>query len=252
MYKSFLELYNIFLGIKKMGWIKSRRKGTTGIGYTFESLLGKEEDSLSSPDFKGIEIKTHRVNSNSYITLFNYNPIGDSSYELLRLFNNYSYFHPTNKNIKTLCANVYCNYIKDININYKFSLEVDEKDNRVNLLVYDKNGKFIEKKSHWSYDTLKEKLYAKMRFLAYIEAESKLVNGHEYFKYKSISFYSLKDFNSFIELVKISKIRVSFLVSGAVCGSNCINTHGTSFGIKAENLDLLFNSVVIDSTRLHT
>lgn len=57
MYDSFLLLKNKFESIKNKGWIKSLRRGSTGVGYTFESLLGKDEDSYSLPDFNGIEIK---------------------------------------------------------------------------------------------------------------------------------------------------------------------------------------------------
>ena len=52
------KLYVTFLKIKNMGYIKTMRKGSTGVGYTFEKLLGKEEDNLPFPDYKGIEIKT--------------------------------------------------------------------------------------------------------------------------------------------------------------------------------------------------
>ena len=252
MYENIFELNNKFLEINRMGWIRSRRKGFTGIGYTFESLLGKNEDSLSLPDFKGIEIKTHRKNSFSYISLFNYNPIGDSSYELLRLFNNYSYLHPKDKNIRFLCANVFCNYVKDVGMNYKFSLKVDELEKKVFLLVYDRCGNLIEKNSYWSFETLKEKLFTKMRFLAYVEANCKVWNGCEYFKYDKITFYTLKDFDSFINLIKIGKIRVSFFISGAACGTDCINTHGASFSIKTENLNLLFDPISVTPLGLAT
>lgn len=46
-----------------------------------------------------------------------------------------------------------------------------------------------------------------------------------------------------IMLIKHTKIRVSFLVSGLIDGGDNINSHGTSFSIKKENLDLLFNNV---------
>lgn len=93
MADNFNVLRQKFEEIKKMGWIKSGRKGYTGIGYTFEKLLGKDEDALCIPDYNGIEIKTHRKNSKSYITLFNYNPVCESSYELKRLFYKYSHVH---------------------------------------------------------------------------------------------------------------------------------------------------------------
>lgn len=66
------KLKNKFETIKKLGWIKSIRKGSTGIGATFEKLLGINENSFEIPDFDGIEIKTKRNYSNSFTSLFNY------------------------------------------------------------------------------------------------------------------------------------------------------------------------------------
>ena len=37
-----------------MGLIAPLRRGSTGIGYTFETLLSKKEDSESNPDFLGM------------------------------------------------------------------------------------------------------------------------------------------------------------------------------------------------------
>ena len=62
-----------FHELKKRGFVKSLRKGPTGIGFTFETLLGLAENNISSPDLEHIEIKTHRDNSNSMITLFTFN-----------------------------------------------------------------------------------------------------------------------------------------------------------------------------------
>lgn len=229
--------------IKNMGWIKSFRNGYTGIGYTFEKLIGKDEDALCFPDYNGIEIKTHRENSTSYVTLFNYNPVGESSYELKRLFSKYSYVHTKNKNIRALNADIFCNYIKDVGINYKFSLEVDELEEKIYLLVFDRMGILVEKKSYWTFQTIKEKLYNKLQYLAYIEADSKFVNGVEFFHYNKISFYSLRDFDSFINLVKHAKIKISFLISGIIGDDESLSCHGASFSIKSDNLNLLFDPI---------
>lgn len=244
MNDNFNTLQQNFEKIKKMGWIKSCRKGHTGVGYTFEKLLGKEEDALCNPDYYGIEIKTHRKGSKSYITLFNYNPIGESSYELKRLFKKYSYIHTKNKNIRSLNSDIYCNYIKDVGINYKFSLMVDDNEERIYLLVFDRLGYLVEKKAYWTFETLKEKLFNKLKYLAYIEADVKYINRIEHFKYNKIQFYTLKDFDTFIQLINTAKIKVSFLISGAIYDDENINSHGTSFSIKPENLSLLFNPII--------
>lgn len=71
------DLKEKFLEIKNQKWIKSVNNSTSGIGLTFEKLLGKERESFEIPDYNGIEIKTHSSTSDSYITLFNATPDGD-------------------------------------------------------------------------------------------------------------------------------------------------------------------------------
>ena len=69
-----LEEFKLKFGeLNRKGFVKSLRKGPTGIGYTFETLLGVEENNLFLPDIESIEIKTHRDKSNSMITLFTFN-----------------------------------------------------------------------------------------------------------------------------------------------------------------------------------
>lgn len=60
-------------------WYKSHRNGPTGIGKTFEDLLGKKEDNLPLPDFHQIELKAHDQAENSYITLFTKSPTYEGS-----------------------------------------------------------------------------------------------------------------------------------------------------------------------------
>lgn len=62
-----------FYQTKAQGFIKSARKGPTGIGYTLEKFLGLAENNLSLPDLGKIELKAHRDNTNNFITLFTFN-----------------------------------------------------------------------------------------------------------------------------------------------------------------------------------
>ena len=62
-----------FVQVKKKGWVKSKRKGPTGIGQTLEGLLGIEENNIALPDLGNIELKAHRIGSSSMITLFTFN-----------------------------------------------------------------------------------------------------------------------------------------------------------------------------------
>lgn len=67
------EFKKIFYEIKNKGYIKTVINGSTGVGYTLEYLLGINENNKAKPDIEGAELKAHRINSNSMITLFTFN-----------------------------------------------------------------------------------------------------------------------------------------------------------------------------------
>ena len=71
MMEEFKKFKELFEQTKKKGWIKSLRKGDTGVGYTFEKTIGKDEENLPIADYGSIEIKTTRKYSTFYRTLNN-------------------------------------------------------------------------------------------------------------------------------------------------------------------------------------
>ena len=67
------EFKKSFKKLKSQGWIKSIRRGPTGIGKTLEEYIGLIENNVALPDLGKIELKAHRINSTSMITLFTFN-----------------------------------------------------------------------------------------------------------------------------------------------------------------------------------
>ncbi len=67
------EFSEKFEEIKSLGWVKSIRRGPTGIGQTLEQLLGLQENNIALPDLHEVELKSHRIGSTSMITLFTFN-----------------------------------------------------------------------------------------------------------------------------------------------------------------------------------
>jgi len=62
--------------INEVGFVDSKRKGNTGVGYTLEFLMGIEENNSSGADIEGcIEIKAKRKLGSSRITSFCQSPI---------------------------------------------------------------------------------------------------------------------------------------------------------------------------------
>ena len=238
------KLKNKFETIKKLGWIKSIRKGSTGIGATFEKLLGVNENSFEIPDFDGIEIKTKRNYSNSFTSLFNYSPEGKYSYEIEKIKDKYGYPDKIIKKYKVLNKSFYCNTKIRVS-NYYFILKVNMESKKIILNIIDLYGKLVENNIYWDFDEIKEKLNRKLHFLAFVNASRKIINNDEYFKYYKMDLYELKDFNTFIYLVEKGIIRITFKMSifreGTKIGQ--LHNHGTSFDIKEEDLSKLFNRI---------
>ena len=46
------EFRKRFNEIRDMGFVQSLRKGSTGVGYTFEELLGIEENNIRSSGYR--------------------------------------------------------------------------------------------------------------------------------------------------------------------------------------------------------
>jgi hypothetical protein len=67
------EFKKQFKQLKEKGFVKSRRKGPTGVGHTLEVEIGLKENNLDLPDIDDYELKGHRINSSSMITLFTFN-----------------------------------------------------------------------------------------------------------------------------------------------------------------------------------
>lgn len=244
------ELNNLkkeFERIKKMGYVKATRSGYTGIGKTFEDLLGKKEDSLELPDYHGIEIKTKRGYSNSYTTLFGATPQGKKEFEIKRLRSAYGYPDSVYKSQKLLQNSVQANCSTLIGGKFLFKLVVDYEQQKIFLLITDMYMNFIEKKSYWTFEALKTKLERKLQYLALVKAWPNEINGEMYYKYYDIDFYKLKDFEEFIKLIEDGTIRITFKIGifkkGARAGE--LHDRGTSFEIQEIDMYKLFDKIEV-------
>ena len=236
------NLYQKFESIQKMGWVKSYRKGDTGIGKTFEELLGKTEENFEYPDFEGIEIKTKRYYSQTYTCLFSATPDGTYIFETKRLVENYGYPDKVLTDKKRLNDAVFATEKTNVGYDYLFQLKVNRRDRRLYLYIYDVFGRLLDTKTYWEFSTLQEKLYRKLQLLAIVTAKRQIQNNWEYFKYEKIEFYRLMNFNRFIFLIEKGIIRVNFKIGVFRSGSRKgeIHDHGTGFEIKKQDLEKLY------------
>lgn len=232
-----------FREIRNMEYVKSVRRGSTGIGATFEALLGKEEDSLEIPDFGGIEIKTRRGYSKSLINLFTAVPTGSTFYEVKRLRDMYGYPDSRDKNLKRLNTMAEAKELVQVGVFYHFGLRVDRELHRLILCVYDVNKRLIDDSTYWDFDILEEKLLRKLKVLALVKAWPNRVGGVDYFKYYKMAIYKLKGFDNFLDALAAGVVKVKFLIGNYYDERRygMVHSHGVSFSIAEEDLVSIFD-----------
>ena len=242
MIEDIVSLKEKFNKIKNIGWVESMRKGTTGIGYTFETLLGKEEESFPIPDYGSIEIKTRYKNSKFPITLFNATPDGDYLFPMRRLYDRFAFPQSSNRNFRVFYASMVATDYTHAGRNYQFKLIVDRINRKIKVVAYSKSTGEIDPNISWSFKFLKEKLERKLKYLAFVKAEAKNSFDLQYYKYYDISFYMLKSFDTFISLIENGVINITFALGCYKSGSKLgqMNNHGSNFEIGEKDLEKLF------------
>lgn len=247
MNNSFNLLYNKYKSIKNYGWIKSKRLGTGGIGYTFEYLIGKPEENFPIPDFEGIEIKTSRHNSWGKIHLFHATPDGEYLFPIKDILNMLGYPDKDFPEYKVFNFSLNAKEYKNIGYSKKAKIVVDKDKEKIYLIAKKKSNQNLNLSISWSFELLKQRLSLKLKYLAIVKAKSKKENNCEYFKYDRISFYKLRSFENFIELLERGKIDVTFMIGIHKSGKRFGQTHdrGTAFTIKEKDIDLLYDKYII-------
>ena len=241
MDKEEYELFKEFCKIRNKGWVKSLRKGPTGVGYTFETQLNKKEDNLSIPDYKGIEIKTMRYLSKKRIHLFNCTPNKSEENMIEKIKNKYGY--PDKDYPEYKVFNVSLNAKEPITIGYKkLFLKVNKEKRIIEVIGLTVFGFRINLDVKWSFDMLKNIIETKIKKLAIVKACYKRINNEDYFLYSRIDFFNIKNFDTFIKLIENGTISITFKIGIWKDKEKFGQTHdrGTDFSIMEENIEKLY------------
>ena len=235
-----------FETVKQLGWIEGITNGSGSIGVTFERMIGLSYNEFEIPDFEDIEIKTKRRSSNAYISLFNSSMDGKYLFSSKKLVEDYGWPDKTFRYINILFGDVFGDKLVFVGKYRKMKLDVDYCERKIFLKIYsDSNFLLSDNDFFWSFDLIEEKLLRKLSFLALVKADNKIINGKEFFFYNDITFFKLKSFDTFCDLLSAGVIRVTFK-SGVQRGKNSLAfpyDHGTSFAIRERDLEKLFDII---------
>ena len=215
--------------IKTMGFVKTHRRGDTGIGKTLEDLLGIKENNIPLPDIEEVaELKSYRKNAKSMMTLFTLEPLPKGGDRDRLLLDNFGYSKRDNNRSKELHSTLSCKRYN--NQNLKLAVEKDKirvkgKNKRINIF--------------WDMKSVRNKFDQKLPALVYVLADTKIIKDVEYFHFNEAYLLEDFDFELFKKRVKADDILVDFRMYYRPNGS--VRNHGTGFRVKIKKLDDCFS-----------
>jgi hypothetical protein len=230
-----------FKKVKALGFISSHRESDTGIGKTFEDKVSVVENNQAEPDLAGFEIKTHREESNSYVTLFTKAPSfpkGANAY----LNKNYGepYTEPEKKvGLNKLHTSIYANDYNTFADKLSFKLINDRGQRIIRIGVYDLEHNLIDDSVGYNYDVLEKTLKKKLHNLFYVSAETKNEGGTEYFYFNKAEIYTEPSFDKFLDLLDEGKIRFDIRIGSHSNGKS--HDHGSGFRMVEHNIKELYS-----------
>ena len=192
--------------VKRRGYIKSIRPDATkqndgAVGNTLEEALGIKENNKRLPDYKGWEIKSHKITSQSYITLFSRTP--DSEYKDGYMNKRWGKLDDEYPHIKVLRTSIYAHRHSEIYRKHKLKLKIDRRKKKIFLI--DINNP--DEKVYWKFDSIKQSAVNKIKNMIICTAQSKVMKNKMYFKYINTRLLISFDFNKFIKLLENGVIR---------------------------------------------
>ena len=231
-----------FKAVKSLGFVESRRSHNTGIGKTFEDYVGVLENNLDTPDLAGFEIKSHRIASQSYVTLFTKSPSfprGANNY----LKDTYGEPYQDDLDLKSLHTSIFADAYNTYRQRLSFRLLDDPITQIITIGIFDTNGNLIDKRVGYTYQDLEACLKRKLNNLFYVAAEVEIRHGVEYFFFNRADVYMYPSFEKFVALLRAGKImydiRIGAYRSGAKRGKP--HDHGSGFRILEGDIRLLYS-----------
>lgn len=225
-------------------WHRTEILADTGVGRAIESILGIGMNSSKSPDYKGIELKSFRDKRPGIrSSLFCQVPDWENSYlkSAKEIVTKYGYLRP-NKNgemIKTYQNTISCLAPNSQNLGMSLYpiegiLAIEEKLGKIDKNLGMKYIK-ISDVALWQLPILHERLLEKHHETFWIEVESKIEGGKEFFRPILVEHTKNPVLSQFDTLLATGYISVDLLLSRPSGNGDTI-----SFKIKKQARPMLF------------
>ena len=209
------DLLERFDEVSGRGWIRTMRTGDTGIGYTFETLMGIRENNDRRADFRGIEVKCKLAKefgaSSGKINLFQQGPVwsdGRSAIERLKAIG---------RRREDGVHACYSQVTVETN-NLELILRTVGAASRIEI------AKCQEAIGHWTYALLQRRLEEKHSRAVFVKASARGASQHLEYRDGELVYCERPSIERFVEMVGSRSIVFEFLMHETAGGG--VRNHG--------------------------
>lgn len=235
------ELLDLLKEISEKGFIPSTTNADSGVGDTLEALLGIRRNSNRAPDYKGIEIKSSRLNTRTgrqenRSTLFSKIPNWDISRlkSAREILDNYGYISASTGRPALQVT------LKHTPNAQGLYLAFNDIESKIQNLF--RQGGDAEEVVAWKIDELENALREKHKNTFWVKAKTREIHGSEHFHYVQVVATSTPLVSNFSQLVDLGSIQMDYTISEKVRpgGGLKVRDHGYLWKIAPEDIGLLF------------
>ncbi len=226
---AFLEKFD---RLESRGFLKTLRSGSTGVGYTLETLLEIQENNSPKGDFMGMELKAFRdediAATGEKMNLFLKEPKWCDGLSAAERLKKYGY---TDDNGRVALYST----VKVQENSHGFRFEVQPDDASVWLCF---RGQRV---GSWSRETLGGRLLEKLSETVFVSAHATGRGKNEQFHYYGVLWCQQPSVEKFISLLRRGEVMLELRMHLKDNGS--ARNHGSAFRIKQNRIKDLFEVV---------
>lgn len=220
--------------ITALGFVATRRTGDTGVGYTFESLMGIAENNQMTGDFEGMEIKTYRskemrMQDSEKVNLFLLEPRWTDGMKSADRVRQYGYVDDQGKFALYSAVQIRRN-------SHGLCFRIDRAGGRLWL---DRGGKDV---AFWEFSQLDKRLREKHGEAVFVSAESRGRGAEETFRYRNVTYCRTPSAEAYLSLIERGDAMLELRMHVGPTGQ--VRNHGSGFRVKKNCIPSLYEATV--------
>ena len=219
-----------FDAISSQGFVPTLRRGSTGIGYTLETMLEIEENNSPGGDFMGMELKAFRdddltMDDSEKMNLFLKEPKWTDGLKSADRVRNYGYVDDNGRTALYSTVRIKPN-------SHKFVFEVEDDSSKVWMKFDDQRVAF------WTREILAKRLKEKHTETVFVSAHTRGKGKSEEFHYYGVTWVREPSVDEFVKLLLEGEVMLELRMHLKESGS--VRNHGSCFRIKQNRIKDLF------------